>query len=264
MGEILTAVLTVSAVGLFFGIVLVIAAKFFYVKEDETAAKISEVLPGANCGGCGYSGCSSYAKAIAKGEADLNLCLVGGNELLDKLSEICGKTAEAKEPVVACVLCRGTCDITEKRHEYEGVTTCKGANMLYSGDGSCAYGCLGYGDCVKACVFGAIKIVDGVARVDKTLCRGCSTCVNNCPKGVIKLVPTYCKTAVLCSSKDRGADTRKACKGGCIGCKKCEKECPSGAITVVDNHAVIDYSKCDNCGHCAEACPTGVIYGKKG
>ncbi len=263
MGGILTAVLTVGAVGLFFGIILVIAAKFFDVAEDETASKISEVLPGANCGGCGYSGCSSYAKSIANKEAPANLCPVGGAEVTQKIADILGETVEAKEPTVACVLCRGTCDTTEKRHEYVGITTCKGANMLYSGDGNCAYGCLGYGDCAKVCVFNAIKIIDGVARVNRTACHGCSTCVATCPKGIIKLIPTYSKTAVLCSSKDKGGDTRKACKGGCIACKKCEKECAFGAITVIDNHAVIDYSKCNNCGHCAIVCPTGVIYGKK-
>ena len=131
--------------------------------------------------------------------------------------------------------------------------------MVYGGPNACRYGCIGCGDCANACPANAICLKDGIARVDTSRCLGCGLCEDICPKKIISMVPQDTKVAVFCSNKDKGADSRKACKNACIGCKKCEKTCPNGAITVVNNCAVVDYSKCSGCKECASACPTGCL-----
>lgn len=261
MNEIIIAVVAVSAIGLVAGIILALAGHFFFVPTDETVEKLRAELPGANCGGCGFSGCDGYAEGIKNG-APCNLCAPGGNELVNKLSEIMGVEAVALEVKKAVVLCRGTNGAVNAKYENDGIETCRAVSLLSNGDGSCNYGCLGYGDCAKVCNENGIRVVDGVARVDVNLCIGCGACVKACPRNIIELLPLSF-TAVMCKSADKGADTRKNCKNGCIGCMKCEKICHTGAIKVENFHAKVDQSKCDKCGMCAEACPVNVIFIKK-
>ncbi|MEF9983122.1 MAG: RnfABCDGE type electron transport complex subunit B [Oscillospiraceae bacterium] len=257
--EFLTPVLIVTVIGILSGLILALASKFMAVKVDERFDKVRECLPGANCGACGFAGCDAYANALLKGETPTNLCTPGGADTAKALSCVLGVECEEVVPQYAVVKCNGCTQNTQKLVDFVGAKTCKAAAMYYGGDGTCAYSCLGYGDCEKACPYDAIHIIDGVAKVDKLNCIGCGICAKTCPKSIINIIPTANNIAVTCSSKAKGAVTRKVCSVGCIGCKKCEKACPNGAITVNDNLAYIDPSKCTNCGLCMAECPVKAI-----
>ena len=261
MNPILTPVLLVVAMGLVFAVILTIAAKVFFVPVDETVIKLREQLPGANCGGCGFAGCDDYASALAADPEGVgpNKCPVGGADCAAALAAILGIEAGSAEPQVATVMCNGNSQAAKSLLEYQGLTTCSAASTLYGGMNQCKYGCLGLGDCTRACNFDAIKICDGVAVVARDLCTGCGACASSCPKHVIRIAPAKNKVVVQCHSEDKGAATRKACSNGCIACGKCTKVCKFEAITVENNHAYIDPEKCKNCGLCAKECPTGAI-----
>lgn len=260
MTEILTAVISVVVIGIICAAVLVIASKLMAVKEDERFPKIRECLPGANCGACGFAGCDGYAKALCENsDTPSNLCVPGGAGVSKQLSEILGVECADVVKQTAVVHCAGDCSKTQDKVIYQGIESCKAAKLMYGGKGSCTYGCLGLGDCMKACPENAICITDGVAHVDSRKCIGCGICTRTCPNRLISLITDAEKVVVTCSNKDKGAVTRKVCSNGCIGCKKCERVCPSKAITVIDNVAVIDYSKCTKCGLCAENCTTNCI-----
>lgn len=257
---IITAVMVVGGVGLFLGIFLGIASIVFKVEVDEKEEAVLSVLPGNNCGGCGYPGCSGLAAAIAKGEAAVNACPVGGEAVGKKVAEIMGVEAGKSVRMTAFVKCVGDCEKTHKNYEYSGIKDCAVVKYVPDGgDKSCNHGCLGYGNCVKACPFGAISIKNGIAVVDRDKCKACGICVSTCPKGLIELIPYDSKMVVSCSSKDKGPVTMKSCGAGCIGCSLCVKVCPSQAITVNDFHAHIDQDKCTGCGACKEKCPKKII-----
>ena len=259
--EILYAVLLVAGIGLLAGLLLAVLSKIMAVPVDETATAVEEVLPGANCGACGFSGCSGYASALSKGDTkDTGLCGPGGNDVSQKIAAILGVEAGNVEPMTAVVFCRGQTDKAIRKMHYEGVPSCKLASQLFGGEKECIYGCVGLGDCARACPYNAIMLCEGVAVVNPSLCRACKMCVNTCPKGIIGLVPkSQQSAAVLCKNHDKGALTRKECAAGCIGCTKCVKTCPAEAITMDRNAAVVDPKKCTACGACHEACPTGAI-----
>lgn len=261
MNPILTPVLLVVALGFVFAVILTIASKVFYVPVDETVIKLTEALPGANCGGCGFAGCADYAGALAADPDGVgpNKCPVGGADVAAQLASILGIEAGSAEPQVAVVQCNGNTRMAKSFSEYQGPVSCKAAASLFGGMSACKYGCLGLGDCTKACQFGAIKICDGVAVVARELCTGCGACAATCPKHVIRIAPAKNKVVVQCQNCDKGAQTLKACKAGCIGCGKCAKVCKFDAITIENNHAFIDPEKCKNCGMCAKECPTKAI-----
>ena len=261
MNPILTPVLLVVALGFVFAVILTIASKVFYVPVDETVIKLGEALPGANCGGCGFAGCSDYANALAADPEGVgpNKCPVGGAAVAAELASILGIEAGSSEPQVAVVMCNGNSQAAKSLSEYQGPVSCKAAASLFGGMNACKYGCLGLGDCTRACNFGAIKICDGVAVVARELCTGCGACAATCPKHVIRIAPAKNKVVVQCQNADKGAQTLKACKNGCIGCGKCAKVCKFDAITIENNHAYIDPEKCKNCGMCAKECPTKAI-----
>lgn len=257
---VLIATAIVGGVGLFVGLFLGIAAIKFKVEVDEKEEAVLGALPGNNCGGCGFPGCSGLAAAIAKGEAPVNACPVGGEPVGKVIAEIMGVEAEETVRKVAFVKCQGDCGKTTSDYEYHGVEDCQMlAFVPNGGPKSCNYGCTGYGSCVKVCPFDAIHVVNGVAVVDKEKCKACGKCVNVCPKHLIELIPYDAKYAVACSSKDKGPVTMKACTVGCIGCQLCKKNCPSEAVDVVDFNAGIDYERCQGCGVCMEKCPKNAI-----
>lgn len=257
---ILIATAIVGGVGLFIGLFLGVAAIKFEVKVDEKEEAVLAALPGNNCGGCGFAGCSGLAAAIAKGEAPVNQCPVGGDAVGNKIAEIMGVSAEAGVKKVAFVKCQGDCDRTTVDYEYHGTGDCSMLSFVPNGGPkSCNSGCLGYGNCVKACPFDAIHVVNGVAVVDKEACKACGKCVAACPKHLIELIPYDAKHMVACSSKDKGPVAMKACQSACIACTLCVKNCPNEAVTITDNVAKIDYEKCNGCGACKEKCPRKAI-----
>jgi len=257
--DVLIALAVIVAVSLLFGILLAVFIKFFGIEEDPRVAQIRECLPGINCGACGFKGCQDYAEAMAAGKAKPNLCIPGAEAVAKQLGEILGIEVEEPKDMVAFVHCNGTCDAALDKAVYDGIDTCRARAMICGGPKACNFGCLGCGDCAAVCVGDAICLEDGIARVNTSRCVGCGLCVKACPKHIISMVPQETAAAVFCSSHDKGADARKACKNACIACKKCEKTCPSGAITVKNNLAVIDYNLCTGCGACADVCPTGCL-----
>jgi len=257
---IIIAIAIVGGVGIFIGIFLSIAAKAFYVEVDENEVAVLEALPGNNCGACGYPGCSGMASAIAKGEAPVTGCPVGGKPVADVIAGIMGVEADEMTRMVAYVKCKGTCDKATEDYQYTGVKDCRMAAVAPGkGSKTCNYGCLGFGSCRSVCEHDAITILDGVAYVNQDKCAGCGKCVKICPLNVIEMVPYENVQRVGCSSKDKGPFVMKACKAGCIGCGICAKTCPVGAVTVTDFLAKIDYEKCIGCGACAEKCPKKII-----
>ena len=271
--EILIAIGILGGLGLVFGLVLAAASKVFYVETDPRLDQLNACLPGANCGGCGYAGCGAYAEAVLNGEAPIGACASGGNECAQGMAAVMGVKAEAVTRKVALVRCSGEKYYDKEGNQvagakvkgnYEGFKDCLAASKV-GGHGplSCKYGCLGYGSCTKACKYGAIKVVKGVAHVDEDLCVGCMACAAACPRGLIVAVEPDRNVVIACNSMAKGAVTTRGCTVGCIGCGLCKKICPNGAITVTNNLAVIDYSLCDNCGLCATVCPKKLIKDSK-
>lgn len=257
---IIVAATVVGLVGIFVGLFLGVAGLKFKVETDEREEAVLAALPGNNCGGCGFAGCSGLAAAIAKGEAPVNACPVGGEPVGNAIAQIMGVEAESSEKMVAFVHCQGDCDKAGQDYEYHGVEDCQMMSFVPGGGPkSCNSGCMGYGSCVKACPFDAVHVVNGVAVVDKEKCKACGKCIAACPKNLISLIPYAAKTEVLCKSVDKGPVTMKACSVGCIGCGICVKNCPSQAISVNDFHASIDQSQCTGCGICVEKCPKKAI-----
>lgn len=263
---ILIAVISLGAIGIVGALLLYVASKKFEVHEDPRIGQVQEILPGANCGGCGYAGCAGFAGACVKADSlDGMLCPVGGAPVMAKIATILGKEASSAEPKVAVVRCNGTCAARPRTNKFDGVKSCAVASSLYGGETNCTFGCLGYGDCVKACPFDAIHInpQTGLPEVDEDRCTSCGACVKACPKNIIELRkkgPKSRRIFVSCVNKDKGAVARKACSNACIGCGKCAKECPFGAITVENNVAYIDFTKCRMCRKCVAVCPTGAIH----
>lgn len=257
---IITAAAVVGIVGIFVGLFLGVAGIKFKVEVDEKEEAVLAALPGNNCGGCGYAGCSGLAAAIAKGEAPVNACPVGGEAVGARVAAIMGVEAEKTERKVAFVHCRGDCDKAAVDYDYSGVEDCRMLSFVPNGGPkSCNSGCLGFGTCTQICPFDAIHVVNGVAVVDREKCKACGKCIEVCPKHLISLIPYAAKEAAACSSTDRGPVTVKACQAGCIGCGICVKNCPNEAVTVENFHAVINHEKCTGCGVCAEKCPKKVI-----
>ncbi len=257
---IVTPVVIVVVAGFIAALLLTIASKVFYVPVDERVSQVREILPGANCGGCGFAGCDDYANAVVNDEnQSCSACSVGGAACAAAIAELLGRNAGAGEKMVARVTCNGTCGATGKIAEYQGLMTCKAAKTYFSGNGQCQFGCIGLGDCAAECDFNAIGVIDGVAVVNRDNCVACGKCVKGCPQHIIQLVPEKNQVHVLCSSKDKAPITRKNCSNGCIACGKCAKVCKFDAITVENNLAVIDMDKCKNCGMCMRVCPTGAI-----
>lgn len=259
MNDILFAIGIASAIGLAVGLLLALASAIFYVPKDEMAERIEAALPGANCGACGFSGCSGYAKALAQGKAKVGLCSPGGKEVADNIAQMLGAEAENVEYKVALVHCMGSFDNTSNKMNYQGVRSCSAAMQLNGGVGSCYYGCMGFGDCANVCEHDAITVCNGVASIDPEKCVGCTKCVAACPKHLISCVSKKRQAVVRCSNCDKGADTRRVCKTGCIGCMRCVKACPKSAITINGFHAQVNADKCIGCGKCVDVCKQGCI-----
>lgn len=260
MTGIILAAAVVGGTGIFIGLLLGVAGEKLKVEVDQIEIDIREALPGNNCGGCGYPGCDGLAKAIAVGDAMPYQCPVGGTPVAEKIAAIIGSTAVSCEKKIAYVKCGGTCDVAKESYKYSGVEDCTVMPFVPNGGAkTCTYGCMGYGSCVKVCEFDAIKVIDGIAVVDREKCKACGKCVAICPRKLIELIPYESPVAVNCASKDKGKVVKAACSVGCIACGICERICEYDSIHVKDNIAYIDYSKCTGCGKCVEKCPSKII-----
>lgn len=266
MSTIVITIISLCAIGIVSAVILYFVAQKFKVEEDPRIDIVEGLLPGANCGGCGYPGCRGLAEAAVKATTlDGIMCPVGGTETMNKIAAALGQEAKAQAPQIAVVRCNGSCANRPRTSRYDGARSCAIEHSLYIGDTACAYGCLGCGDCVAACPFDAIHMnpETGLPVVDDLKCVACGACVKACPRNIIELRnkgPKNRRVFVSCINKDKGGIARKACKAACIGCGKCAKECPFGAITVENNLAYIDYTKCRLCRKCVGVCPTGAIH----
>lgn len=258
-------ILTLCVIGVVAAVILYFVAQQFKVYEDPRIDTVEGMLPGANCGGCGYPGCRGLADMLVKSDDISALyCTASGAETMKKVAEYLGKVAAEKEPMVAVIRCKGSCDKRPRTNTYDGATSCAIESALYGGETGCSYGCLGNGDCVRVCQFGAIALnpASGLPEVDEEKCTACGACVTACPKAIIELRKKGIKGRriyVGCVNRDKGAISRKVCSTSCIGCGKCVKTCTFEAITLENNLAYIDADKCRLCRKCVTECPTGGI-----
>jgi len=229
--ENMVAVIVLVATGLVLGLIIGAVVKFFGQESDPRLEQVEGLLPGANCGACGFAGCGDFARALLGGETDPATCPSSSAENVAKICALLGITAGERHEKVAVVCCAGDNDRAARAAQYNGVNDCKDAMLVAGGAKGCQYGCLGLGTCARACPFGAIEITDaGLAVVHPDLCTGCGKCVSACPRNIIKLVPASVPVHVLCSSPEKGAAKRKACEVACIGCRKCVKAAEEGQM----------------------------------
>ncbi len=265
MNSLIYTVITLSALGVVAAVILFYVVRLFRVEEDPRIDEVEKMLPGANCGGCGFAGCRGFASAMVTTEDISELyCPVGGADTMNPVASYLGKAPAEKLPQTATLKCGGCTEKRPKTNTYDGARSCAVVSSLYVGESGCSAGCLGLGDCVESCKFGAMHINEqtGLVEIDPELCTACGACVKSCPRGLIELRKRWPKDRaiyVACSSKERGAAVMKACKSGCIGCGKCVKECAFGAIEVKDSLAYIDPLKCKLCRKCVAVCPTHAI-----
>ena len=262
---VLFTVIMLSLLGLLAAVILYVVAQKFKVVEDPRIDLVNEVLPGANCGGCGFTGCRAFAEVLVRSDSFEGLnCPVGGSETMGKVAVILDRQPVAVEPKIAVLRCNGTPEHSQRTSNYDGAVNCRVAHALYGGTTACHYGCLGCGDCVTACKFDAMYM-DPVTQLPVIIddkCVACGACVKACPRNIIELRKRNRKDRkifISCVSKDKGGPARKACSVACIGCGKCLKVCPYDAITMADNLAFIDSFKCKLCRKCVAECPTGAI-----
>lgn len=273
MNLILSAVLTLGVIALIAAVILYVCAKKFAVEEDPRVGQVAELLPQANCGGCGFPGCSGMADALVKGadagSIDGLNCPVGGAEVMGKIADLLGMAVANGAPKVAVVRCNGCFEHRPRTAEYDGLRTCAAMNSVGAGETACGFGCLGCGDCVKACAFDAIKMnpETGLPEVDEAKCTSCGACAKACPRHIIeirlkgKVIKEQARRVyVACVNKDKGPVASKACKVSCIACGKCQKVCKFDAITIENNLAFIDSEKCKACGQCVRECPKNAIH----
>lgn len=266
MSTIVITIISLCAIGIASAVILYLVAQKFKVEEDPRIDIVESLLPGANCGGCGYPGCRGLAEAAVKADTmEGIMCPVGGATTMNQVAAALGREASAQAPKIAVVRCNGNCVNRPRISEYGGARSCAIEHSLYIGDTACAFGCLGCGDCVESCAFDAIHMDPETLLpvVDDNKCVACGACVKACPRSIIELRnkgPKDRRVFVSCINKDKGGVARKACKVACIGCGKCVKECPFEAITLENNLAYIDYNKCRLCRKCVSVCPTGAIH----
>ncbi|MFC1763217.1 RnfABCDGE type electron transport complex subunit B [Planctomycetota bacterium] len=245
-----------------FALVLLVASEKLKVEIDPKVEAVQGCLPGIDCGACGFAGCGSYAKAVVADAGLIGRCAPGGADVSAQIGEILSLQVEGggapRRPVVHCNA--HTEDRTMMGH-YNGIPSCTAANAVANVQ-ACKFGCLGFGDCVRACKFDALHVIDGLAAVDYDKCTGCTACSKACPRNLIEMVPFSEKAMVVvaCNSKENGKTVRSQCKKGCIGCSMCARK--SDQFTVTDFLATLNYENYDHnedMNTAIEKCPPKVI-----
>ncbi|MCK5735564.1 MAG: RnfABCDGE type electron transport complex subunit B [Spirochaetaceae bacterium] len=262
--RILAAFLSTTVFAALLGLGLAIASRKLKVEKDEKVESLNNLLPGLNCGACGYAGCEAYAEALAsESDSDISRCGPGGDDTKTNLGKLLGlESDDSAVRMVARLACLGTDQVAIKEFQYLGYPDCESAHMHFDGDKGCKYGCLGLGSCVKSCPVDAIEYTgDGLVRVDPVKCIGCEICVAVCPTGVMKMIPADADWFVACNSKDKAKITKGLCTAGCIGCRICERKFPEAGYVVTDNLSVLGYNKerGEGRGVAATACPPKCI-----
>lgn len=261
-GLILRAIVALSVIGVAAAAALAVASRKFHVEVDPRVERVLAALPGANCGACGNPSCFAAAESMVAGSIPITSCTAGGQTVADAVADALGVEKCAVSASVSIRHCGGGTSVS-RTFDYGGVMTCNAAVRVAGGDLACDSGCLGYGDCVRACPFGAIAMdARGLPVIDLDLCTGCEVCTHECPRGKIGLLvmgPAEAPIVVRCNAHDKVKDRKAYCGSCCIACRKCEKVCPNDAIHVVDMLAIVDYKKCDGCGRCIAVCPQECI-----
>jgi electron transport complex protein RnfB len=263
---ILITIISLSLLALISAVILYFVAQKFKIFEDPRIDEVQAILPAANCGGCGFAGCRNFAEVLVKAESlDGLVCPVGGSLVMDQIATMLGKSAPVVDPKVAVLLCNGTPEYRPRTSTYDGASDCRISHSLYIGETDCSYGCMGYGDCVRACTFNAM-FINSETELPVILdekCVACGACVKACPRNLIELrkkAKKDRKIYVACSNCDKGGPARRACKVACISCNKCLNVCKFDAITIENNLAYIDAEKCTFCRKCVSECPTNAIH----
>ena len=256
-----------SVLGLVFGFALAAAAARFQVPVNPLVERVRDRLPSANCGACGFAGCQAYAEAVVeRGEVSPSLCIPGRAAVAGAVAELTGKQLGSVVDRVVVLRCHGTSAFAPDEAKYSGIRTCTAASFVFGGPKACKNGCLGLGDCVTACPFGALTMTpEGIPAVDHAKCTGCGLCVTACPKDLWSFVPRTHRVELSCVAYDKKSAVRARCMVGCILCRRCVAKCPAEAITWDDQTIVVDHEKCVAYGPsckeiCVDVCPSSILH----